>query len=54
VGNRIKHAAGKIYGSEEDWQKATDALEDALKEKGLLMKLIRVMGHFTGRRLTSS
>ena len=41
----------KYIGSEEDWQKATDALEDALKEKGLPYEINQGDGAFYGPKI---
>jgi len=41
----------KYIGSEEDWQKATEALEDALKEKGLLYEINQGEGAFYGPKI---
>ena len=41
----------KYIGSEEDWQKATDALEDALKEKGLHYEVNPGDGAFYGPKI---
>ena len=41
----------KYIGSDEDWQKATDALEDALKEKGLSYEINHGDGAFYGPKI---
>ena len=41
----------KYIGSEEDWQKATDALEDALKEKNLPYEINQGDGAFYGPKI---
>ncbi|MDD5115546.1 MAG: threonine--tRNA ligase [Candidatus Omnitrophica bacterium] len=41
----------KYIGSQEDWQKATDALEDALKEKGLPYEINQGDGAFYGPKI---
>ena len=41
----------KYIGSVEDWQKATDALEDALKEKGLPYEINHGDGAFYGPKI---
>jgi len=41
----------KSIGSDEDWQKATEALEDALKEKGLSYEVNQGDGAFYGPKI---
>jgi len=41
----------KYIGSDEDWQKATDALEDALKEKSLPYEINQGDGAFYGPKI---
>ncbi|MBU0548153.1 MAG: threonine--tRNA ligase, partial [Candidatus Omnitrophica bacterium] len=41
----------KYIGSEDDWQKATDALEDVLKEKGLPYEINQGDGAFYGPKI---
>ena len=41
----------KSIGSDEDWQKATEALEDALKEKGLAYDINEGDGAFYGPKI---
>jgi len=41
----------KYIGSDEDWQKATSALEDALKEKGIAYKINQGDGAFYGPKI---
>jgi len=41
----------KSIGSDEDWQKATSALEDALKEKGLSYEINQGDGAFYGPKI---
>lgn len=43
----------KYVGSDENWQKATDALKGALDKKVSPMKSIRAKASFTGRRSIS-
>ena len=41
----------KYIGSTEDWQKATEALEDALKEKGIAYEINQGDGAFYGPKI---
>lgn len=41
----------KFIGSEDDWQKATDALENALKEKGIAYEINQGDGAFYGPKI---
>ncbi len=51
VGIELSTRPEKYIGSEEDWQKATDALENALKEKGLPYEINQGDGAFYGPKI---
>lgn len=51
LGVELSTRPEKYIGSEEDWQKATDALEDALKEKGLHYEVNPGDGAFYGPKI---
>jgi threonyl-tRNA synthetase len=51
VGIELSTRPEKYIGSEEDWQKATNALEDALKEKGLPYEVNHGDGAFYGPKI---
>ena len=51
VGIELSTRPEKYIGSEEDWQKATDALENALKEKGLPYEINHGDGAFYGPKI---
>ncbi len=51
VGIELSTRPEKSIGSDEDWQKATGALEDALKEKGLAYEINQGEGAFYGPKI---
>lgn len=51
VGIELSTRPEKSIGSDEDWQKATAALEDALKEKGLAYEINQGDGAFYGPKI---
>ncbi|MDD5691590.1 MAG: threonine--tRNA ligase [Candidatus Omnitrophica bacterium] len=51
VGIELSTRPEKSIGSDEDWQKATAALEDALKEKGLNYEINQGDGAFYGPKI---
>jgi threonyl-tRNA synthetase len=51
LGIELSTRPEKFIGSEEDWQKATDALEGALKEKGLRYDVNAGDGAFYGPKI---
>ncbi|MFA4854810.1 MAG: threonine--tRNA ligase [Candidatus Omnitrophota bacterium] len=51
VGIELSTRPEKSIGSDEDWQKATGALEDALKEKGLAYEINQGDGAFYGPKI---
>jgi len=51
LGIELSTRPEKHIGSEEDWQKATAALEDALKEKGLSYEINQGDGAFYGPKI---
>jgi threonyl-tRNA synthetase len=51
VGIELSTRPEKYIGSEEDWQRATEALEDALKEKGLSYDVNVGEGAFYGPKI---
>ncbi len=51
VGIELSTRPEKYIGSEEDWQKATTALEDALKEKGIVYEVNQGDGAFYGPKI---
>jgi len=51
VGVELSTRPEKYIGSEEDWQKATDALENALKDKGLPYEINQGDGAFYGPKI---
>jgi len=51
VGIELSTRPEKSIGSDEDWQKATAALEDALKEKGLAYEINHGDGAFYGPKI---
>jgi threonyl-tRNA synthetase len=51
VGIELSTRPGKSIGSDEDWQKATEALETALKEKGLNYEVNEGDGAFYGPKI---
>jgi len=51
LGIELSTRPEKYIGSEEDWQRATSALEDALKEKGLKYEINAGDGAFYGPKI---
>lgn len=51
VGIELSTRPEKYIGTEEDWQQATSALEDALKEKGLVYAINEGDGAFYGPKI---